>query len=225
MVSRRVNKQYGFGMIELIVVVVVIAILAAIAMPKIMAYLNRLHEAAIQKLALNMNTSMDMFRNKYMQEGHGAPNFQGFNIQPTTGLPIAYNTADCVQIAAGIAQAGSVADFYHKEGDGKAAFETQLEQVKEGKASAPKGRYAAVFDAGICYYYSIQHPKVTKFLSYNNTVVPPVNEMTLTAAVVKSEKVQPTTPAALTEPATPAAAVPVVAAPAVEPAQTPPNKG
>jgi type IV pilus assembly protein PilA len=88
------KQQSGFTLIELMIVVAIIGILAAIAIPSYMDYTKRTHTAEGMTLAAAAKTSVAEFR---ASEGDWPASNGEVGIQSATG-----NAVESVEIAAGV---------------------------------------------------------------------------------------------------------------------------
>lgn len=204
----RNHSSTGFSKVQLVIWLVIIGLLALFALPKVMQYFERAHEASFDKVAAKMTTSLDEFRDQYLKDGHGASVFEGFTMQPGTGFPIAYNTDDCIKIADKIGKIAKPSAFYHQVGESKAAFDVQYHEFRAGNANALKGDYAVVFEGGACHFYCLKHHGLDKFLSYDSIHATPVTIVPFGNAVpaVNTHEAAPAQPTAPEATAVPAAA-------------------
>lgn len=209
------RQTAGFGLVQMVVVVVIVGLLALFLLPKVMQYFEHMHEASFDKAATEMTTSLDAFKEKYAKEGHGVSVFEGFTMQPATGFPIPYNVDDCIKIADQIGHMAKAGDFYHQAGEGKVAFDAQYHALRTGENHSLKGSYAAVFETGVCHFYCLKHKGLDKFLTYDSTHAMPLtivpfnhNDMNQHQEMAAPAVVQPAAEQHVTEmPAAPAEVV------------------
>lgn len=66
---KRMNKQKGFTIIELVVVILLLGILTATALPRFMNVENQAHDAVVTAVLGGMTTSSSLFRAQWYAEG------------------------------------------------------------------------------------------------------------------------------------------------------------
>ena len=117
---KRVNKQQGFTIIELVVVILLLGILTATALPRFMDVTDEAHDAVVDGVLGGLNTATGLFRAQYFGKGQPAagqvvPEFGlGTLVTNTSGYPVGTNvgtatlvtTADCVDVFNGLLQSG-----------------------------------------------------------------------------------------------------------------------
>ena len=98
--ARRLNEaqrdERGFTLIELLVVVIIIAILAAIAIPAYISQRSRAEDASAQSTLRNAATAQESYRTNLANRTYATTQAQlegeGFN--PSTGAPLTIIGAD-----------------------------------------------------------------------------------------------------------------------------------
>lgn len=107
---KRTNKQKGFTIIELVVVILLLGILTATALPRFMSVENQAHDAVVEAIMSGMTTSSALFRAQWYAEGQ--PNTvvdydnmrasrAGYAMGSITGTNPLYtlrNSDNCIQI-------------------------------------------------------------------------------------------------------------------------------
>lgn len=94
---RRCSPRNGFTLIELLIVVAIIAILAAIAVPNFLEAQTRAKTSRVQSDMRTMVTALESYRvvfNKYPTDaGHGAPPYSGVESLTPLTTPVAFLTS------------------------------------------------------------------------------------------------------------------------------------
>ena len=86
----RRSIQRGFTLIELVVVIVVLGILAAFAVPKFMGLENQARVAAVNAMAGTLRSSASMAHGVWMANGNVSPiTVDGQSVKITNGYPTA----------------------------------------------------------------------------------------------------------------------------------------
>lgn len=66
---KRMNKQKGFTIIELVVVILLLGILTATALPRFMDVTDEAHDAVVDGVLAGLSTSSGLFRAQWYGEG------------------------------------------------------------------------------------------------------------------------------------------------------------
>jgi prepilin-type N-terminal cleavage/methylation domain-containing protein len=85
------QKKAGFTLIELLIVVVIIGILAAFAIPKFQNTKGKANAAALRSDLRNMATAQEAY---YYEHGVYTSNLSSLNFDPSPGVIFTFGTAD-----------------------------------------------------------------------------------------------------------------------------------
>ena len=117
MAIHKTHKQAGFTLVELIVVIIILGILAAVALPKFMDVTDKAHHAAVAGATGGLGSGVALFHAQWVANGHtGAEDdVAGFGADDVdsnaNGWPVSTNGnngnpngARCIQIWNGVMQ-------------------------------------------------------------------------------------------------------------------------
>lgn len=111
----RTQKQSGFTLIELIVVIVILGILAATALPKFANLSGDARAATMKAVYGSLQTTMATAHGQYLINPTLQPSFEGNNVNMTLGYP---NPDIYTAIAAGLFDKNGQSNDYSQSADG-----------------------------------------------------------------------------------------------------------
>lgn len=109
------SSQSGFTLIELVVVIVILGILAAFAVPRFMGMEGEARAATVKNMAGNLRAAATMARGKCMAQGCGTAGtvaIEGQNVIMVNGYPNAATVARTLQTTQGFAASNPTATSY-----------------------------------------------------------------------------------------------------------------
>lgn len=105
-------NAHGFTLIELVVVIVILGILAAFAVPRFTAIEGRAREAAVQGLAGSVRSAATLAHSMWLASGSPATvNMEGNNIAMTNGYPTRAALPNTLQDTTGFAYVAGTGTF------------------------------------------------------------------------------------------------------------------
>ena len=87
----RVRRDLGFTLIEILIVVAIIALLAAIGIPQFIAYSNRAVDAQMKSDLRNAAVAVESYYAKKAVYPANMNEVEGFGFQPTAGVTLSLN--------------------------------------------------------------------------------------------------------------------------------------
>lgn len=105
------KKQAGFTIVELVVVIALLGILAAVALPRFLNVTDDAHAASVNGTGGALRSAAGLVKAQAVVDetaGGGAVNYDGTNVTVNANLyPAATDTASCITVWEGILQAGA----------------------------------------------------------------------------------------------------------------------
>lgn len=136
------GKQSGFTIIELIVVILLLGILTATALPRFLDVTDEAHTAVVEGVQGGLNTGVALFRAAYVASGQPTSNVSTFGdgtLDPNVagrGYPagddggnVIQTQADCLAIFNGVLQSGRPSATAAAFSATPATLETNIENV------------------------------------------------------------------------------------------------
>jgi MSHA pilin protein MshB len=102
------TKNSGFTIIELVVVILLLGILSATALPRFMEVTDRAHSAAVSGVLGGLSSAVALFKAQAIADGISGTAVSQFNNHVTNSfrLPLVTNTASCVNVWNNLLQGG-----------------------------------------------------------------------------------------------------------------------
>ena len=194
-------RQRGFTIIELIVVILLLGILTATALPRFIDVTDEAHESVVDAVQGGLNTGAGLFRAAWFASGQAAANISQFGDgtvdASTGGYPVGTDggtgigsSADCLAIFEGLLQAGrpsaTSADF-------NATAATLEGNIETAASTSPGYDFVVTTDivptgtpavaTGCHFYYTGQYKSGT---STTNRSIPYLIYTLSTGAVTRS---------------------------------------
>ncbi len=170
------KSQSGFTIIELVVVIILLGILAATALPRFMNVDDQAHDSVVSGVMGSLQTGVSLYHAQWVAEGRPDPDTAlvpfGSLLVNEDGYP--YGTAvngtsdvststDCLAVYSGLLQAGHPS----------IATAADLAGVASAAGSDPRSDFVAVFDAPNCVYHytsaTVRSGAVIPTLVYSST--------------------------------------------------------
>jgi MSHA pilin protein MshB len=150
------RPQSGFTIIELVVVIILLGILAATALPRFMNVDDQAHDSVVSGVMGSLQTGISLYHAQWVAEGRPDPDtalapFGGLLVNEdgypygtvVNGGSDVSTSADCLAIFTGLLQAGHPT----------LATATDLAGVATAAGSNPRSDFVAVGSAGSCTYH------------------------------------------------------------------------
>jgi MSHA pilin protein MshB len=153
---KRSNKQKGFTIIELVVVILLLGILTATALPRFLNVNNEAHASVVAGVRGGLQTSVQLARASWIAKGQPATiTDYGTLMVNTNGYPVSDNStgvvdnADCKLVFDSLLQAGAPV-VAAAAGAGPAAFLDS--DISTAGASTANNFVAKLASANTCHY-------------------------------------------------------------------------
>jgi prepilin-type N-terminal cleavage/methylation domain-containing protein len=174
----RIAKQKGFTIIELVVVILLLGILTATALPRFMDISDEAHQAVVDATTGSLRTGLALYRAQWMAEGQPdsatAISYDGSNLFPEasgSGYPAsldgtlndgiaAYDGSNCLEVFTGLITFGGLATASTEIGADTAATETAIELAAVGTDWVATGDLT-LLSTNCIFYYTGQYKSGT----------------------------------------------------------------
>lgn len=172
-IQLKAKRQDGFTIIELVVVILLLGILAATALPRFMDVTDEAHDAVVEGVVSGLNTGAALFRATWVATGQPTdeavdyPDDNGSLYANTAGYPIGnaatITASACAEIYTGLLQAGGVpvVEAMDEQADNATAatIETEIETAAAATEFAAINIWdntaTDVADTTECHYYYV----------------------------------------------------------------------
>ncbi len=182
------KQQAGFTIIELVVVILLLGILTATALPRFMNISDEAHQAVVDATLGSLRTGLALYRAQWLAEGQPAPatavSYDGSNLFPEVaggGYPSSADgtqssEADCLAVLTGLITFGGLGTDDAAFNAAAATLETNIETVALSTIDWVAVPSAAAAPFNCVYYYvgqfksgTVAGPRTVQTLTYTVT--------------------------------------------------------